>query len=91
MIGPALGATTGLTAGVLLVAVVTVVFVGLSLWALLGIPIVGVVLGATVGMLLSVAGRSHEDAPVRDRRLLGRRRAATTENPQGSDAGKTAV
>jgi hypothetical protein len=90
VIGPVLGATIGLTAGVLLVAIATVMFVGLSIWALFGIPIVGVGLGAMVGMLLSVAGRSHEHAPVRDRRF-GRRRAATTENPQDADAGPNAV
>jgi hypothetical protein len=91
VIGPALGATIGLTASVLLVAAVTLVFVGLSIWALLGIPVVGVILGAIVGMLLSVAGRSHQDAPVRDRRLLGRRRAATSENPEGSAGGDRPV
>ena len=66
VIGPALGATIGLTAGVLLAAVITLVFVGLSVWGLLGIPIAGVILGATIGMLPSVAGRSHPDAPERD-------------------------
>lgn len=51
-----------------LAAVITLVFVGLSIWGLLGIPVVGVILGATVGMLPSVVGRSHPDAPVRDQR-----------------------
>ena len=68
VIGPALGATIGLTAGVLLAAVITLVFVGLSVWGLLGIPIAGVILGATAGMLPSLAGRSHPDAPERDQR-----------------------
>jgi hypothetical protein len=49
---PALGATIGLTAGVLLVAILTLAFVGLSFWALLGVPAVGVILGAVAGTLL---------------------------------------
>jgi hypothetical protein len=68
VIEPALGATIGLTAGVLLAAVLTLAFVGLSVWGLLGIPTAGVILGATAGMLLSLAGRSHPHAPERDQR-----------------------
>ncbi|MDX6546841.1 MAG: hypothetical protein QOG33_391 [Gaiellales bacterium] len=68
-IGTALGATIGLTAGVLLVAVATLMFVGLSLWALLGVPIVGVILGALTG-----AARTHQAERIRDRGMLDRRR-----------------
>ena len=81
--GPVLGAAIGLVAGIVVLVVAdraNVVGDASNPAAWFGLPGVGAIIGFVVGMLLSAAGRSGEDAPVRDRRYLRRRRAATSEH-----------
>jgi hypothetical protein len=77
--GPAFGAAIGLAIGIALDLLFDRFGGHSNPLAALAVPVAATVIGLTIGMLLSVAGRSHLDAPVRDRRFLGRRRASTTE------------
>jgi hypothetical protein len=77
--GPAVGAAIGLAIGIALDLAFDRFGNRSNPLAVLAVPIAATVIGLTMGMLLSVAGRSRLDAPVRDRRFLRRRRASTTE------------
>ena len=82
--GPVIGAAAGLVVGIVVLIVVdraNIVGNASNPAAWFGLPALGTVIGFVLGMLLSVAGRSDEDAPVRDRRYLRRRRSATSEHP----------
>jgi hypothetical protein len=82
--GPVIGAAVGLLAGIVVLVVLDLadaVGNASNPAAWFGLPGVGAIIGFVVGMLLSAAGRSGEDAPLRDRRYLRRRRSATSEHP----------
>ena len=82
--GPVIGAAAGLAIGIVVLVVVdraNIVGNASNPAAWFGLPALGAVIGFVLGLLLSVAGRSSEDAPLRDRRYLRRRRSATSEHP----------
>ena len=79
---PAIGAIAGLVIGILVDLVFDRFGGGSNALSVLAVHAAAVVIGLVMGMLLSVAGRSRLDAPVRERRLLRQNRAGTTERPE---------
>jgi hypothetical protein len=80
LVGPVTGAIAGFVVGLVILLVADragTVGDASNPATLFGLPLAGAVIGLMLGLLLSVVGRSTEDAPVRDRRYLHRRHAAT--------------
>ncbi len=76
----AAGAAVGVTLGIVLVVLVDrgrITGSDSNAAVFLGLPVGLAVIGTILGLLLSLAGRSHRDAPVREWRHVVRRRAAT--------------
>jgi len=80
LVGPVAGAVAGLVVGLLVLLIgyrAGTIGDSSNPATLFGLPLAGAVIGLMLGLLLSAVGRSTEDAPVRDRRFLHRRHAAT--------------
>src|SRR2546425_11449738 len=76
---PVIGVLAGLAIGIILDLMFYRLGVRSNPPSVLAVPIAAAVIGLTMGMLLSVAGRSRLDAPVRDRRFVRSGRASTTK------------
>ena len=76
---PVIGVLAGLVIGIILDLMFARFGARSNPLSVLVVPVAAAVIGLTMGMLLSVAERSHLDAPVRDRRLVRSGRASTTE------------
>jgi hypothetical protein len=77
---PVIGVVAGLVIGVALDLVFAWFGGRSSPLSVAAMPIAAAVIGLTMGMLLSAAGRSRLDATVRDRPAVRSRRPSTTEH-----------